>query len=692
MNPTKVYLDVAGTDRSSLVLDLPKVSRPLSAVGGCKIVVSNKGGAYKSSFSEQQRVAVSAARAVFPFGDYFTGTDGAAPNAAKWDTAVIGGSTQTIDGNKLKNTSDGANESTVNSHSTYAQPYALRVWVKSSTLTNSAVAVIFMQGGNYVWMLRSLAAGQWNIYTTQATVWGSRATGGTFAADTWYMVECRMTSTTSVTIIVYDVNGVVVWNPGAQTFDATAGAGYFYLSRCPTVGNTYWDSFLMTSSATVLADQLFEGVVDSIEYNSQPDTITLHCVDDAWELAAQYDDTYGRTTAQLTPAFGATDDISAYISALLSTGWTYTCPDCAIHDYIEISIGTRRIDAINQVVEHTPYLGWFVLPMKHIVFVMPDTSPAPDAWTEATAGWTTVNCVFSTVADPVDGVNVLSMNPAVVWGSVTRGDALGISLASYRFIVFYYFTDTNAANSYLIIWDNVAGGTYWTYTLPIATWGTTGGSCRHMVLRLPDSLGNHGWVPTGSPNPAGSIQRIVFQSNGNAAGSDLFGFDVLYFVANKKLTSKYTLTNIIAANHKRDADQIGQVIVQGSGISAVVCTDTTVTATYGTREQMWTDLNLTVAQKADAYARAFLNAQDWDDTADPIIIQVVNPGDTYNVMPGDTITVTAANLNLSAATRTMIMREDSIGADGWLTSFLLSTTGYSDRIMKIWEATKRKRY
>lgn len=687
MNPVKVYLDVAGTDRSSLLLDLPKVSRPLSAVGACDIVLSNKGGAYKSAFSEQQRVAVSAARAAFVNSDYFTGTDGAAPNAAKW--AVVG--TATLEGNKCKVVAAAADYSGVVVDISLAPPFTYRVWFYvTKTPVLNTIRVEHGTGGTTYVYFRTKAT---NVFETLCLQGGGVVSDVTWTTtmvqNTWYMMELR-DSSASVTITLLDVYGVTL-ETHTSVHDAYTGTVGVYLAAYDTT-TLYYDSFLCTQTSTPKCDQLFEGVIDSIEYSTFPDRITLHCVDDAWELAAQYDDTYGRGTAQLTPTFGATDDISAYISALLSTGWTYTCPDCAIHDYIEISIGTRRIDAINQVVEHTPYLGWFALPMKHIVFVMPDTSPSPDAWTEATAGWTTVNCAFSTVADPVDGVNIMSMNPAVVWGSVTRGDALGISLTSYRFIVFYYYTGTNAANSYLIIWDNIAGGTYWTYTLPIATWGTTAGTCRHMVLRLPDSTGNHGWVPTGAPNPAASIQRIVFQSDGNAAGSDLFGFDALYFVANKKLTSKYTLTNIISANHKRDADQVGQVIVQGSGISAVVCTDTTVTATYGTREQMWTDLNLTVAQKADAYARAFLNAQDWDDTADPIIIQVVNPGDTNLIMPGDTLTVTAANLNLSAATRTLIMRQDSIGADGWLTSFLLSTTGYSDRIMKIWEAVKRKRY
>jgi hypothetical protein len=218
----------------------------------------------------------------------------------------------------------------------------------------------------------------------------------------------------------------------------------------------------------------------------------------------------------------------------------------------------------------------------------------------------------------------------------------------------------------------------------------------HLPIRLPDSTGNHGWVATNTPDAAGSINRFEIETDHDATVGTGIVYDVLYFYANKKLTSKYTITGAIAANHKRDAEQVSQVLVVGSGISTVVCNDTTVTATYGLREQLIDDQNITHAQKADAYARSFLNAQDWDDTADPILLTIMNEGNMYNLMPGDTVTMTittwSENMNLDNAKRSIIARQDSISDDGWLTGFQLSTTGYSDRITKIWEAAKRKRY
>jgi hypothetical protein len=325
--------------------------------------------------------------------------------------------------------------------------------------------------------------------------------------------------------------------------------------------------------------------------------------------------------------------------------------------------------------------------MKHTVFVMPDTSPAPDAWTEATAGWTQTNGILSAEATAVDGAHDLFWNPSAANSHCGRGDALGISLTSYRFLVMYLVAG-DRPNPEIRIWENIAGSKYW--TIPVAAnFGTTAADFEHLVLRLPDSSGAHGWTATNAPNPAGSIQRIEIEcDDGGITG---FLFDVLYFTADKKLTSKYTVTNILAVNRVKNADQVGQVIVQGSGVSALV-TDATVTATYGLREQLINDQSITVAQKADAYGRALLNAQSWDDTADPLTVQVLNPGDMHLVLPGDTVTLTAANFNLSSATRTVVIRADSITDAGWITMLQVATTQFTDRIMKIWDAAKRKRY
>lgn len=689
MNPTKVYLDVAGTDRSSLFLGLPKGSRPLSTAGGCDIWLSNKGGAYKSAFSEMQRVAVSAARAAISLGDYFTGTDGAAPNVAKWMDMSAGGGTVQISGNKLKCTGVAGNGGRVRSAALTA-PISFTVWAKT-TSTAGYLEIEGKNGGGTDWWGIFGNGGVWKSYAYQGGGWALRASGGTCAANTWYRVKVNQTSATSVTFTIYDVFGVQVWTD-TEAIDSLPSP-LIWLGASFMAADVYFDSFLCTSSASAVADQLFEGVVDSIEYNSSPNTITLHCVDDAWELAAQYDETYGRGTAELDPSYGAVDDIYNYlIFELVPSGWTGTCPDCAIHDHIEISIGSRRMDAINQVVDHTPYLGWYVLPMKHIVFVMPDTSPAPDAWTEAIADWTGDNATRSVDATyNVDGINSLCLT-SVMSGifSGRRGDALNISLADYRFLILYAYTMGCTAQN-LRIWTNIAGNKYWTIAIPSTSgWMADRTGMAHIPLRLPDSIGAHGWTATNAPSVTDPILRIQIEGITGIVGQ--IWFDILYFSANKKVTSKYTLSNIISTSHSKNADQVGQVVVVGSGITTVVCTDTTVTAAYGTREQMVNDQNITVAQKADAYARAFLNVQDWDDTADPIVVQIVNPGDMYNVSPGDTVTITAADLDLSNATRTIMSRQDSIGENGWLTAFQLSTTGYSDRIMRIWDAAKRKRY
>jgi hypothetical protein len=527
----------------------------------------------------------------------------------------------------------------------------------------------------------------------QSGGWVASSTWSTSCvASTWYLVEIKQASTTSVTWTLFDVNMVQL---ETETITHDANASGWSIVLIANAGKTaYYDSVLTTSSSTVRADQLFEGVVDSIEYNQSPDTITLHCVDDAWELEKQYDDTYGRVTGTFTPSYGATDDISAIVSALLATGWTYTCPDCAIHDKLIFSSGTRRIDAINQVADMTPYLGWFVLPMKHIAFVMPDTHTnfSPDAKTEDHTLWS-VSGAGAAVSDDtsynVDGANAMSLTGDL--GATCEAylnPATSID-SSYRFMILYALAGPGSTSCRIKLYSDTATPKYWYFDYTtLITWTASRAGMAHIILRLPDSSGNHSW--TGVNTPSGSIVRVGFDG-ANGAFAFIVYFDVVYFAANKKLMSKYTLTNIVGANRLKNADQLGQVIVVGSGTSAVV-TDPTITAAYGLREQVINDQSVTVAQVADAYARGLLNAQDWDDTADPISVQVINPSDMYVLVPGDTVTLTVTNLNLSSATRTVIARTDSITEAGWITLFLLSTVGKTNALMRIWDLAKRKRY
>jgi hypothetical protein len=209
---------------------------------------------------------------------------------------------------------------------------------------------------------------------------------------------------------------------------------------------------------------------------------------------------------------------------------------------------------------------------------------------------------------------------------------------------------------------------------------------------LPDASGNHGWVPGGTPNVANDIERIQVECGTTGAGAAHLTFDVLYFYANKKLTSKYTVSNIIGVRRLKRSDFYNRVVVKGSGIANVVVDDVTAQATQGINELVIDDQSITTTPTAQTLGRGVLNAEGWDDTADPISVQVINPSDMYNVMPGDALTVTAANLNLSAATRSLVSRVDSITGSGWNTILDLSNDLLRDRLQQVWELSKRKRY
>jgi hypothetical protein len=213
----------------------------------------------------------------------------------------------------------------------------------------------------------------------------------------------------------------------------------------------------------------------------------------------------------------------------------------------------------------------------------------------------------------------------------------------------------------------------------------------HLVLRLPDATGTHGWAATGAPSTSDNIIRFLIGGTTIDPSSYLY-WDVLYFAAVKRLTSKYTISNLIAANRVKDADEYTRAIVAGSGITTQVADDATMQSTYGIREILINDQSITTPEPALAEARTLLQLQGWDDTADPIQVSIINPGDMYNVMLGDTVTVTVANMNLSSATRTIIARRDTLDGNGWITFLTLSGDPTKDRIENLLTMAKRKRY
>jgi hypothetical protein len=679
------YVDVNGTDYSSKVMG-SDANRKLSDVGTCDVVLNNKGGQYKTTFSEMQRVAVAQARASFTLGDFFIGVDGAAPSAAKWDTAIDGG-TITINGNRLKIVGAAAKWNYVTTHNMYTTPFTFTVWVWANGTGNYALHI---ESTN--WVLRCAGA-RWHARRFTGGGWVDTDLGD-FGANVWYRVEVRVTSTTSVTFVIYDIYGVQLFT---ETGAIDANVNFKMILGNYGLYTTYCKSFLMWSQTTVKGEQVFEGVIGKIEFTENPDMVTLHCVDDAWELEKQYDETYGRATATFTPTYGATDDVDALTGALLPSGWNYCVPDCAIHDKQTISINTRRIYALNELLDLTPYLGWFVLPFKCLVWVMPDTDITPDSITEDTGGWTTVGAGTIKGTDAsynIDGAKDLYIT-SVNAEPIAAYHATNFSALSYRFLIMYYGADAGMTpgTTVIRIYTDTAAPKYWQFSLPdTPNTLSTRENMVHLVLRLPDSIGTHGWTATGGPTVNDSIIRFYIGGTVLIAAAGYLDWDVLYFAAAKRLTSKYTLPARIFGNRTIDADQYTRAIVAGSGITTQVADDTTMQASLGLRETLINDQSITTEEPALAQARTLLNLQGWDDTADPITYSFVNPGDMYNVMLGDTVTVTVANMNLSSATRTIIARRDTLDGNGWITSLTLSGDPTKDRIENLLTMAKRKRY
>jgi hypothetical protein len=695
----KAYVDVNGTDYSGQIFGID-VNRKLSDVGTCDVVLNNKGGQYKTTFSEMQRVAVAQGRAAFnAHSDFFTGTDLAACDAAKW-TEVISDPAHVdvgIQYNKFYCYMDSASQyGYIVSKATVAQPFSITVWGKTDQTANRYGPALIGQSGNNYWMITQ-HNGAWYIYTRQGGAWGQRATGGSASADTWYRILIEVTSDTSITVIIQDVFGNAVWAPAAQTFDSVSNHTLMLGGSTEAAGGAMMirmDSLLIWNASTPKGEQVFEGVIDKIEFTENPDMVMLHCVDDAWELEKQYDETYGRATATFTPSYGATDDVGALTSALLASGWTYTAPDCAIHDKQAISINTRRIYALNELLDLTPYLGWFILPMKHFASVMPDTDITPDSITEATAGWTKVGANNTLNTDNtynIDGSFCLVLADSV-GAAIAAYHSTNFSCLNYRSIILYYGKTVLVASPYIRIYTDTATPKYWQMNLPDppAACGSRSNMV-HLVLRLPDATGTHGWAATGAPSTSDNIIRFLIGGTTIDPSSYLY-WDVLYFVAPKRLTSKYTISNLIAANRVKDADEYTRAIVAGSGITTQVADDATMQSTYGIREILINDQSITTPEPALAEARTLLQLQGWDDTADPIQVSIINPGDMYNVMLGDTVTVTVANMNLSSATRTIIARRDTLDQNGWITFLTLSGDATKDRVENLLTMAKRKRY
>jgi hypothetical protein len=169
-------------------------------------------------------------------------------------------------------------------------------------------------------------------------------------------------------------------------------------------------------------------------------------------------------------------------------------------------------------------------------------------------------------------------------------------------------------------------------------------------------------------------------------------FDLIYFYTWKKSTSKYTISNIIGAKRLLSDPGYNKIrSVTAAAGSPHIVEDVTQEALHGVREFTVKDVNITTPEKARELAQSTLTEQ-YRGEEDPIQVGVVNPGDMYNILPGDTLTVTAANLNLSSATRALTGRIDTISEAGWQTMLLLSRNPRQESTRVIWDILKVKRY
>jgi hypothetical protein len=271
---------------------------------------------------------------------------------------------------------------------------------------------------------------------------------------------------------------------------------------------------------------------------------------------------------------------------------------------------------------------------------------------------------------------------------------------------FYAYHDTSISTDYtllhlyyatlqvdsLTIKLTTAAG-YWYYSLPLTSMGATW-NMQHFIIRLPDSNGDHGWSKSGSPS--GTITRVTMEAVVSSWAEGYFYWDVLYFAAAQRLTSKYTLTAPVSVSRADRSDNITQVMLTYSGGSSITVDDLTAQAVDGVHTFLTTDLNITTIEAARAEARGIINAEGYGVTTDPVRVDYLDPGDMYTVMLGDTLTVSDTYSNLSNAKRTLVARDDSFTeGKGWVTTLYLSgqyPERSKDAILSILSMSKRKRY
>jgi uncharacterized protein (UPF0254 family) len=193
----------------------------------------------------------------------------------------------------------------------------------------------------------------------------------------------------------------------------------------------------------------------------------------------------------------------------------------------------------------------------------------------------------------------------------------------------------------------------------------------HIDFSLPDDLGTHGWTATGSPSTSSNIVRLWIGSV--SAGGDWFEIwlDSWDFWARKKLTSKYTVSNIINTARiatKKPYNKVHVVRTGGTDTEE----DTTLESADGVQELVYADMNITTEAIGRGLARMVLE-HEYMIESDAVAVTVINPGDMYNLMLSDTVTVTAANLGLSSALRILAERQDTVDNGGWKTTLTLNT-------------------
>jgi hypothetical protein len=172
----------------------------------------------------------------------------------------------------------------------------------------------------------------------------------------------------------------------------------------------------------------------------------------------------------------------------------------------------------------------------------------------------------------------------------------------------------------------------------------------------------------------------------------LFYFDVVFFHAQQITTSKYTVSNVVSANRTITKPRCYSTFNVFTNWGTITESDATLATLSGTRNYVWADLGVTTEQETATIIYIPLAKQAYNIGGEPINLAVVNPSDMYNLMLGDTITLTATNMNLSAATRILGRREDSLTEAGWRTVLSLVAIPPTNPISELWEIVKKKRF